>query len=205
MWIAGVAGLLVLGAIVAGAVLAFGGTDDEGATAAGDVCQVQTVEAQGQGHVEKLPEDFEPNSFPRTSGPHHPSTLVLDQYSDPVPQLNLVHNLEHGTVAVQYGENVSEETINQLTAWYRTDARGLIVAPLPDVEAAQPLADKIALTAWVAEREDADDPFAEITKQEGKLAICSGFDEGEFDDFLDRYRAQGPELFELEQLQPGSQ
>jgi hypothetical protein len=204
IWIALVAGLLILGAIIAGAVLAFGGSDD-GASAAGDVCQVQTVKAQGQGHVEKLPDDFEPASFPRTTGPHAGQTLVLDQYPDPVPQLNLVHNLEHGAVAVQYGKDVSQETIDQITGWYRTDARGLLVAPLPDVKDAEPLADKIALTAWIAEREDPEDPFSKITKQEGKLAVCSGFDEGEFNDFLDRYRAQGPELFELDQLQPGSQ
>lgn len=205
MWIAAVAGVLVLAGIIGGAVLAFGGSDDSGGSAAGDVCQVETVESQGQGHVTRLPDDFEPGSFPRVTGPHHPNTLVYDQYSDPVPQLNLVHNLEHGAVFVQYGPDVAEETVDALTAWYRADPNGLIVAPLPDVEQAAPLADKIVLGAWVAEREDPADPFSEITKQEGKLATCSGFDEGEFDDFLAKYRAQGPELFELEQLAPGSQ
>jgi hypothetical protein len=204
MWIAAIAGVLVLAAVIAGGLLAFGGSED-GATAAGNVCQVETVEAQGQGHVERLPKDFEPASFPRTTGPHHPQTLVYNQYTEPVPQLNLIHNLEHGAVAVQYGKDVPEQTINELTAWYRTDPRGLIVAPLPDVKAAEELGDKIALTAWVAEREDEEDSFSRITKQEGKLAICSGFDEGAFNDFLDRYRAKGPELFELDQLQPGSQ
>jgi Protein of unknown function (DUF3105) len=204
MWIAAVAGVLVLAGIIGGAVLAFGGSDG-GGSAQGDVCQVETVEAQGQGHVQKLPADFEPNSFPRTTGPHHPSTIVYDQYSEPVAQLNLVHNLEHGAVAVQYGADVSEETVNAITAWYRNDPNGLVVAPLPDVEQAEPLADKIVLTAWVAEREPADDPFAEITKQEGKLATCSGFDEEEFNNFLANYRARGPELFTLDQLAPGSQ
>ena len=199
-----IAAVLVVAAIVAGALLAFGGTDD-GATAAGDVCKVETVKAQGQGHVEKVPADFKPESFPRTSGPHAGSTVVLDQYLEPVPQLSLVHNLEHGAVAVQYGKDVSKQTIDQITEWYRKDARGIIVAPLPDVKEAEPLADKIVLTAWVAEREDNEDPFSKITKQEGKLATCSGFDEDEFDDFLERYRARGPELFDLEQLQPGSQ
>lgn len=204
MWIAAIAGAVVVAALIGGALVAFGG-NDEGTSAAGGVCTVRTVESQGQGHVERLPEDFEPASFPRTTGPHHPQTLVYNQYTEPVPQLNLIHNLEHGAVAVQYGKDVSRETLDRLTAWYRTDPRGLIVAPLPDVKAAEPLADKIALTAWVAERENEDDPFSRITKQEGKLAVCSGFDEAAFNDFLDRYRAKGPELFELDQLQPGSQ
>lgn len=205
MWIAAVAGVLILAGIIGGAFLAFGGSDEAGGATAGDVCQVQTVESQGQGHVTELPDDFEPNSFPRTTGPHHPATLVFDQYRDPVPQLNLVHNLEHGAVAVQYGSEISDATIDQLTAWYRSDPNGLIIAPLPDVEQAEPLADKITLAAWVAEHEDPDDPFSEITSQEGKLATCSGFDEGEFNDFLSNYRANGPERFELEQLAPGSQ
>ena len=203
MWIAAIAGALILAGIIGGAVLAFGGNDGAG-SAAGDVCQVQTVEAQGQGHVTKLPDDFEPATFPRVTGPHHPNPLVYNQYSDPVPQLNLVHNLEHGAVAVQYGSDVSEETIDAITAWYRNDPNGLVVAPLPDVEQAKPLADKITLAAWVAERETEGDPFAEITKQEGELAVCSGFDEDEFNDFISKYRARGPELFELEQLAPGT-
>jgi hypothetical protein len=189
----------------AAAALAFtfgrGGGDEE----AGAVCDVQTVEAQGQGHVAKLPKDFEPNSFPRTSGPHHPQPLVYDEYTDPVPQLNLVHNLEHGAVAVQYGPEVPEDAVAELVAWYRNDPRGLVVAPLPDTEEARELSDKIAMTAWVAERENEEDPRSRITKQEGKLAICSSFDEDAFNDFLDSYRAHGPEGFALDQLAPGSQ
>ena len=65
------------------------------------------------------------------------------------------------------------------------------------------LQNKIVMTAWVAEREVEDDPRSEITKQEGKLAVCDTFDEGAFDDFKDDHIARGPELFALDDLMPG--
>ena len=203
LWLAVATGVLLLAGAAAALAFTFGrgGGDAE----AGDVCQVQTVEAQGQGHVTKLEKDFKPKSFPRTTGPHHGQPVVYDEYTQPVPQLNLVHNLEHGGVAVQYGSDVPDDVVAKLVAWYRNDPRGLIVAPLPDVEEAKELSDKIALTAWVVEREDEENPRSRITKQEGKLGICSTFDEDAFNDFLDKYRARGPEGFELDQLAPGSQ
>jgi hypothetical protein len=189
----------------AGGAIAFAMTrDDGGAAAAAGPCQIRTLPSQGSNHVERLPNDFEPNSFPRTSGPHHPQTVVYGEYTEPVPQLNLVHNLEHGAVAIQYGADVSPETIERLQEWYRIDPRGLILAPLPNVEQAAPLTDKIALTAWTAELEDESDPTSEIVSQEGVLAICSAFDRAAFDDFVENYRARGPERFQLDDLQPGS-
>ncbi|MDQ3669345.1 MAG: DUF3105 domain-containing protein [Actinomycetota bacterium] len=203
--------LLAVAAAAALVVAAAGGiayavSRGGGASEAGP-CVRQTFKAQGQSHVPpaELPKNFEYNSYPPTSGPHHPQPLVWGEYTDPVPQNQLVHNLEHGGLAVQYGKDVSAATVEELTAWYRsTDPRGIILAPLLDNEKAAPLAKKIVLGAWTAERQNADDPSSEISKQEGHLATCSAFDEDAFDDFVDDYRAKGPELFPLEQLEPGS-
>ncbi len=191
----------MLGGVAGGIVYAFTGGE---AAAAGDVCRIQTFKAQPQRHVTKLPKGFEYNSFPPTSGPHYPQTVVYGEYTQPVPMLRLVHNLEHGAVVIQYGRDVPERTISELVGWYRNDPRGVIVAPLPDTKKAAPLAGKITLAAWVAEREDDGDPTSRITKQEGKLAVCSRFDEDEFNAFLDSYRARGPELHTLDQMPPGS-
>jgi hypothetical protein len=201
LWIAVAAGAVLLAG--AGGAIAFAMTRDGGGSAASGPCQIRTLPSQGSNHVERLPEDYEPNSFPRTSGPHHPQTVVYAEYTEPVPQLNLVHNLEHGAVAVQHGPDVSPRTVERLREWYRTDPRGLVLAPLPDVERAATLRDKIALTAWVAELEDENDPNSEIVRQEGVLAVCSAFDRAAFDEFLDDYRAKGPERFQLDDLQPG--
>jgi hypothetical protein len=204
MWAAAALGALLLAAAIGGIAYAVtrGGGDD--ASASAGVCQVQTVEAQGQGHVERLPADFEPASFPRATGPHNEQTVIYGEYRDPVPQMNLVHNLEHGAVAIQYGPDVPDDVVEQLTNWYRVDPNGIVLAPLPDVDEAEELSDKIAMTAWVAERDPEDDPSAEIEKQEGKLAVCSTFDEGDFEDFLDNYLGRGPELFTRDQMPPGS-
>ncbi len=204
LWIALGAALLVIAAIGGG--IAFAMTRDGGGSGAvsNDICKVETFEGQGQDHVEKLEKGFSYNSFPPTSGPHYPEPLIFGEYTDPLEQIRLVHNLEHGGVGVQYGPDVSEETIAALTAWYRVDPRGLVLAPLPDVPAAAKYADKIVLSAWVADRDDPTDPSATINKQTGNLAVCSTFDEGSFDDFLSSSRAHGPELFLLDQLAPGS-
>jgi hypothetical protein len=205
LWIALGAALVVLALIGGGIAFAMSrGGDDEAAGGPNDVCKLQDFEGQGQGHVEKLKKGFSYNSFPPTSGPHYPEPLIFGEYTEPLEQIRLVHNLEHGGVGVQYGPDVPEETIAALTSWYRVDPRGLVLAPLPDEPAAAKYDDSIVLTAWVADREDPTDPSAKITKQTGKLAVCSTFDEGAFDDFVSDNRAKGPELFLLDQLQPGS-
>ncbi len=202
LWLAvGAAALLV--AVAAGALVLMVGRG--GAEAGSDVCTRQTFPSQGQGHVppKKLPKDFEYNSYPPTTGPHHPQPLVFGEYVQPVPQNHLVHNHEHGGIGVQYGADVPDGVVRQLTDWYRADARGLVLAPLPATGKAEKLRDKIVLTAWTAEREDPDNPESPIGKQEGHLATCSTFDEDAFSDFRDDYRAKGPELFTLEHLNPG--
>jgi uncharacterized protein DUF3105 len=202
MWIAAVAGALLVAAAAGG--IAWAMSRDSGTAATSGACTVRTIGAQGQGHVERLPEDFEPASFPRVTGPHSAQTVVFGEYDRPVPELNVVHNLEHGAVVVRWGQGISPETENAIRAWYRRDARGLIIAPLPANEQAESLRGKITLAAWVAELEDEDDPASEIVKQEGKLAVCDEFDEDAFDDFVDRYGFRGPERFERDQLQPGA-
>ena len=205
LWLAVATGFVLLAA--AGAALAFTFGRGGGDEAQEGPCRIQTLAAQGQKHVPpaKLPKDFEYNSFPAASGPHHPQPLVFAEYTEPVPQNRLLHNHEHGGVGVQYGPDVPEDAVRQLVAWYRNDPRGLVLAPLADDEEAARLGDKIALTAWVAERENENDPNSRILEQEGKLAVCSTFDEDVFNDFLDSYRAKGPEGFQLDQLAPGSQ
>ncbi len=201
LWLAVGLGALLLAGAIGG--IAYAMSRGGGDSAAAGVCEIQTLEEQGSGHVAELPEDFEPNSYPRASGPHSPQTAIFNEYTEPVPEINIVHNLEHGGVVVQYGTDVSEDTVQELRSWYRDDPRGLILAPFPDTPKAAEYADDIVLTAWVAELEDESDPTSEIVSQEGKLAVCSSFDEDAFDQFLDNYRGKGPERFELDQLQPG--
>jgi hypothetical protein len=199
-----VGGAIVVALAVGGIV--FAATRESGGALASGVCEVTTYPGQGQQHVPPAEinlSTFKYNSWPPTTGPHNPQPAVFGEYTDPVPFENYVHNQEHGGVTIQYGSKVPGDVVQRLTAWYRTDPRGLILAPLPTSGKAAGLQNEIVITAWTAERENPNDPGSRITKQEGHLARCSTFDEGAFSSFVDRYRAKGPEPFRLDDLMPG--
>jgi hypothetical protein len=188
--IAGGATLVILLAGISSFVVGRGDGAAEALAAAG--CTRETFTAQGRNHVTKLPGDFEYNSTPATSGPHQPQPLapaVWGTYDDPVPQVKLVHNLEHGGVVVQYGPDVPETTVEEILAWYREDPNGLVVAPLPPqlVEQDGSLTNRIALTAWE------------------QLQTCRRFDDEALSNFVDLHRGDGPEPFPVEALEPGRQ
>ena len=205
MWIAVLAAAVLLAAAAGGIAWAVARDGGDAASASG-ACRLQKFPAQPATHVPpaKMPKGFKYNSFPPTSGPHHPNPAVWAVYDRVVEQKHLIHNLEHGGIVIQYGEDVSTATLNDTVAWYREDANGIVIAPLPPGRKAEKLRDKITLAAWWAEFET-DDPAAEPVREEGRLLTCSRFDEEAFSDFRDENRAHGPERFELEQLPAGSQ
>jgi hypothetical protein len=196
MWFVVLGGVILLAAIAAGiAWVSLRGDESAGAGGIDGPCVRETFAPMGRQHVEEVSKDFEYSSFPPTSGPHHPLTAIWNPYEEPVPQLRLVHNLEHGGVAVQYGSEVPQQTVEQIRAWYAESPNGLVVAPLPPADEIQADAppdaeSKIFLTAWT------------------HLATCSSFDEQAFNGFLDDFRnpnGDAPETpnFPLDSLQPG--
>jgi uncharacterized protein DUF3105 len=202
-----VGGIVLIALIAGGIAFAVGGGGGGDTKTIESACKLTTHPGQGQKHIttDTLPKGFKYNSYPPTSGTHFQTPLIFGEYQEPVLQTHLVHNLEHGGVGVQYGSGVSEETVQKLIEWYGVDARGLVLAPLPDDPEAAALKDKIALSAWVATRDgDPTDPNTRVTKQTGTLAICSRFDEAAFNAFLDKYRGKGPEYFPLDSLAPGN-
>lgn len=189
--IAGAATVVLAVAGVTSYALGRGGDDAQAALSAAG-CTRQTFPSQGQRHVMKVPKGFEYNSTPPTSGPHQPVPLapaVWNTYDEPVPELKLVHNLEHGGVVVQYGDRIPKETVDRILQWYREDPNGIVVAPLGQQDMAKDpkLHDQIALTAWT------------------HLQTCERFGEAAFANFVDLYRGEGPERFPVEALKPGSQ
>jgi hypothetical protein len=186
-----------VGVLALAAVLGFVLFRDAGAAAALEDagCTLETFPEQGRDHADELPEDFEYNSFPPTTGPHHPIAAPWGVYDEPVEQIRVIHNLEHGGVIVQYGEDVPEAEVEAILEWYRGDPLGKIVAPLPA------LGDEIALGAWVAP--DALEAGREEAG-EGVLGKCTAFDRDAFDAFRDTYGFRGPERFDRDMLQPGT-
>ncbi|TMJ97423.1 MAG: DUF3105 domain-containing protein [Actinobacteria bacterium] len=176
LWLAAGAALVVAVGIGIGVWLTVGRASGN-SNAAG--CVYSTYPVQGRQHVAKLGPNFHYNSFPPTSGPHFPIPAIWNLYFEPVPEIRLVHNLEHGGVIVQYGSGVPRGTVDKIVEWYRQDPNAMIVAPLPQ------LGRKIAVTSWQ------------------NLAMCSGFDEKTFSDFRSQHRYKGPEHYPPSVLQPG--
>lgn len=165
---------LALPALAAVLVLALG--VGRGASAG---CSEEVLPEQAGAHLQRLPDGFAYNSFPPTSGPSAERPLVWNAYDTPVSQFRLVHNLLHGGVAAQYGEDVPPDVVRQLVRWYENDPDGIVLAPLPQ------LGDRIALTAW------------------RRLSRCGSFRERAFVGFRSAYRFNGPERPARETLRRG--
>jgi hypothetical protein len=178
-------GLVALIAVIVLVVVAGGGAG--GARAA-----VKTIERQGcqykhpaelarTPHYTSLNPSPPPkwNTFPPTSGRHYYQPVPFNQYTEPPLEIQLVHNLEHGAVILQYGRNVPKSQVDDITAWYRKDPNAVVVAPLPK------LGDKVAMTAWT------------------EWAECTGFDAKAADAFRKAFRYQAPEKFPKSYLEPG--
>jgi Protein of unknown function (DUF3105) len=194
MWLFALIAAVVIAAGAVGIAMAFRGGSGAEANGVDGPCVRQTFPPQGRQHVQELGKNFTYNSFTPTSGPHYPVPAVYNIYDQPVPEIRLVHNLEHGAIVVQYGSKVPRSVIQQIADWYAKSPLGMIVAPLPTAQSdlhstPTPGADKkIFVTAWT------------------HLASCSTFDEDAFSRFRDDYRGpkgDNPEKYPLSELQPG--
>jgi Protein of unknown function (DUF3105) len=183
------AGFLML-AIVLLAILAFGGGVGGSSASEADVakamsaagCTFHSYPGLSQKHVRSLTAKVKYNSFPPSSGPHYFQPAPFGVYDEPLSQVQVVHNLEHGGVAIQYGNRVPKATVDQLLSFYRDDPNGLIMDPLPK------LGNQIALTAWTVVNPDSEQLFAK-----GRVAKCTRFDQKAFETFLKAFRYRGPE------------
>jgi hypothetical protein len=180
---AGFVGLVVVVLIVA---LAGGGGNATAAIATirAQGCEYHKYPAQPRTpHYSSLNPNPPPswNSVPPTSGRHYYTPLPFGIYTEVMPEIRLVHNLEHGAVILQYGDKVPPEQVRQITAWYQQDANALVVAPLPKLGA------KVALTAWTDWTE------------------CTGFNEKAANAFRKAFRYHAPEsgVFPKSALEPG--
>ena len=185
--------LAVIGIVVA---LALGGGDDGGdpraaLEAAG--CTLAATPALVGVHSVASPDGTSDkwNTVPPTSGPHYAVPAVWGAFADPVNQAQLVHNLEHGGIAVQYGRSVPAATVTELKSFVQEHPRGTVLAPYPS------LGRRISLGAWVTESANEPD------KGTAYLAKCGAFDEPAFSAFFDAFQFQGPERFPADTLLPG--
>ena len=186
-------GLAILG-IVAAAFAFAGGGNGSGAqdaiTALREAgCTYVSPPPQGRTHVSALPKGFKANSVPRSSGPHSPQTIIYGAYTDEVPELNAVHNLEHGAVILYYGPRVPKSTVDSMVEFYNEDPDGLIVSKHSK------LGGDVAFVSWA------------------HVARCPKFEEGVARKFIDEFAFKGPEscksdieqgCYRKELMKPGS-
>jgi hypothetical protein len=190
-------GAAVVAAIAIAVAVGLGGGDDGGSDARAALeeagCTLQAVEALPGVHSIRTSDGKSDawNTDPPTSGPHYEVPAIWGSYDNAVNQAQLVHNLEHGGIAVQYGDAVPDETVAQLQTLVQDHPRGTILAPYPA------LGNQIALGAWVTE--DASTP----DDATAYLAKCEEFDQDAFEAFFDAYQFQGPERFPADSLLPG--
>ena len=110
---------------------------------------VQEPQDEGTQHLQ--PTDPPPmyGTTPAASGPHSGSPLPAEPavYDQPVPEVNAVHNLEHGYVLIYYradGERGLDQTMVDELEGIAEGETEIIMAPYPDLEAET----NLAFVAW---------------------------------------------------------
>lgn len=148
--IAIVASVAVVGLVVASVVLTPQRASYD-ANAAGSGAKIDGVKTfeNGAGHVETAV------TYPQTppaGGEHNPMWLNCGVYTEPVPNENAVHSLEHGAVWVTYDPSISESELSALKLKIPTTYA--VLSPFEDIPA------PIVLSAWNAQLtvDKADDP-----------------------------------------------
>jgi hypothetical protein len=144
---------------------------EEAAEIAG--CELQLdLEDEGAGHL--APKDPAPDygTTPPTSGDHSPQPLAEGAYATTPEDINVLHALEHGRVAIQYSPDLPEDDQLVLKGVFDESPNGMVLFPNGDMPY------EVAVTAWT------------------QLLTCESYDERVVDAiraFRDIYRGQGPE------------
>jgi hypothetical protein len=153
----GVAALVAL-AVILGTFFAIRSAQDEQASVAEaakeDIEGVQEFEGHSSEHVD-VSVDY-PES-PPVGGDHNPAWLNCGVYTEPVPEENVVHSLEHGAVWLTYQPDLDQEQINTLDE-FTANGNYVVVSPYEDQES------PVVATAWglQLELDSADDPRLEV-------------------------------------------
>src|SRR3989344_5124535 len=126
-------------------------------------------QAQNQEHIEVGVQHPAYNSNPPSGGWHYTVTAKKKYYDEPILDGYALHNLEHGDVWITYNPRVPQEVKDELKKFAFSK---VLISPREENET------DIALVAW--ERVDA-------------FNLDGGVLEERINDFIKRYRNQGPE------------
>jgi hypothetical protein len=204
----GVAGVLVIAAVVLVAIAMAGGSDGggDGPEASSDVfpdggsvpeqtvfevapaaraagCELRSHKGSGtQDHTTSLDERVQYDTNPPTSGRHYQIPAEDGAYGEAPPDEAVVHTLEHGRVVVWFKPNLPKDDRADLKAWFdKEEGFQTLLVPRRDMDA------QIAMSAWNG------DPAPNGT---GRIMLCTEINEKTWDAlqaFADEHRSRGPE------------
>lgn len=97
--------------------------------------------SEGQEHIAVGAEHKPYGTNPPTSGPHYVQPAAWGVYGEPLPDEQIIHNLEHGGIWLAY-KDVDEETKAVLEDIGRRNPNSVIVTPRPANDA------PIAVVSW---------------------------------------------------------
>lgn len=120
---------------------------------------------QDRGHAVNVDMVSEPG-LPPAGGTHDPSWLNCGIYREPVEVEHAVHSLEHGAVWVTYHPDLPADEVETLEAYADSFT---LVSPYPDLQT------DVVVTAW------------------GTRLLVDELPDERIDDFIARYKGQGPE------------
>ena len=193
LYAAAVSGAIALVAVTALFAAGGGGGVSADPTAAlrNASCTYKVVQAAKAGqHVNNINAKPAWNTFPPSNGPHYPIPAVWALYTEPVPLMQAVHNLEHGGIVIEWGNKVPKAEIAKIERFYAGSPNAMLAFPLPK------LGNKIALVAWTQKPSE--------VRGQGRVAECTRFDQSAFKAFRDAFRGKGPERFPVDRLRPGT-
>jgi hypothetical protein len=139
--ISAVAGTIVVALIGVAAVVLVGAGQDKAALeaeAAQEIDGVQTVDGLTFGHVTTAVDYAQ---TPPAGGEHNPAWLNCGVYTEPVPNENAVHSLEHGAVWITYDPSLPADQVATLTALADRNSY-VLVSPYEGMDS------PIVATAW---------------------------------------------------------
>ncbi len=129
----------------------------------------EEIADQGREHIAEGSQHEPYNSNPPTSGPHYAAAANWGVYDNPLPDEQLIHNLEHGGIWISYKPDISPETL----------------AKLKDI------ADDYTLKVILTPRAENDLPIAVAAW--GRLLKLKSADQKQIQDFIKAFINKGPE------------
>lgn len=206
------AGLLVIGVLVVVLFVVLSGSKGGGDVTDNDVkkvtaamtaagCTFKGSAATGSSlHMGDPNQHVTYKTFPPANGVQNATPAIWGNYRVATDPRQVVHNLEHGGMAVWYGPGISVKDRASLDAFYEASPNGVIITPLADFYPRvtypkhEPLGGRIGLSVWTAKASGAT----------VYVAVCPNYDEKAFTAFRDAFRGKGPERVPLSQETPGS-